>query len=169
MTGAERREQIRAKLSQAQSPISATTLAKQFAVSRQTIVGDISLLRAHGTAIAATLQGYQLEATNQPTTVLVCRHFPNEATKEMALIIEAGGVIKDVEVEHPLYGRLRGELEIREIGDINLFMGRLKQLQGHLLSELTDGVHSHTVAYQTPEQLAAIKKALRDAGYLYEN
>ncbi|WP_423797116.1 HTH domain-containing protein, partial [Mycobacterium tuberculosis] len=55
MTGAERREQIRAKLSQAQSPISATTLAKQFAVSRQTIVGDISLLRAHGTAIAATL------------------------------------------------------------------------------------------------------------------
>lgn len=169
MTGSERREQIRSKLSQTQVPISATTLAKQFNVSRQTIVGDISLLRAHGTAIVATLQGYELEKANQPTVVLVCRHFPNEATKEMDLIIRAGGVIKDVEVEHPLYGRLRGELEIRSVGDINLFMGRLKKLQGHLLSELTDGVHSHTVAYQTPEQLTAIKAALRDAGYLYEN
>nr|WP_244282778.1 3H domain-containing protein [Lactiplantibacillus paraplantarum] len=110
-----------------------------------------------------------MEKANQPTVVLVCRHFPNEATKEMDLIIRAGGVIKDVEVEHPLYGRLRGELEIRSVGDINLFMGRLKKLQGHLLSELTDGVHSHTVAYQTPEQLTAIKAALRGAGYLYEN
>ncbi|MDN6418715.1 MAG: HTH domain-containing protein, partial [Lactiplantibacillus plantarum] len=56
MTGSERREQIRSKLSQTQVPVSATTLAKQFNVSRQTIVGDISLLRAHGTAIVATLQ-----------------------------------------------------------------------------------------------------------------
>ncbi|APP12031.1 transcription repressor NadR [Lactiplantibacillus plantarum subsp. plantarum] len=169
MTGSERREQIRSKLSQTQIPVSATTLAKQFNVSRQTIVGDISLLRAHGTAIVATLQGYELEKADQPTAVLVCRHFPNEAMQEMALIIHAGGIIKDVEVEHPLYGRLRGELEIRSVGDVNLFMGRLKKLQGHLLSELTDGVHSHTVAYQTPEQLTAIKVALRDAGYLYEN
>ena len=60
MTGSERREQIRSKLSQTQVPVSATTLAKQFNVSRQTIVGDISLLRAHGTAIVATLQGYEL-------------------------------------------------------------------------------------------------------------
>lgn len=169
MTGSERRAQIRAQLSTQQNPISATQFAKQFKVSRQTIVGDISLLRAHGVAIIATLHGYELETADQPTAIMVCRHFPSDTGEEMQRIIQAGGSVKDVEIEHPLYGRLRGELEIRTLGDVNLFMGRLKQQHGHLLSELTDGVHTHTITYQTPAQLAAIQQTLRDAGYLYEN
>ncbi|WP_318765496.1 3H domain-containing protein [Lactiplantibacillus carotarum] len=87
----------------------------------------------------------------------------------MQRIVAAGGVIKDVAVEHPLYGRLRGELEISSSGDVNLFIGRLKQRGGHLLSELTDGVHTHTIGYQTADQLAQIRQSLRAAGYLYEN
>lgn len=169
MTGSERRDQIRALLSTNQQAISATTLAKRFTVSRQTIVGDISLMRANGLSIIATLHGYELEQTDQPTAIVVCRHFPDETADEMKLIVQAGGIIKDVEVEHPLYGRLRGELEIRTLGDINLFMGRLKKQQGHLLSELTDGVHTHTIAYQNPEQLRTIRQSLRNRGYLYEN
>jgi len=169
MTGSERRDQIRALLSTTKDAISATTLAKKFTVSRQTIVGDISLLRANGLSIISTLHGYELEQGNQPTAIVVCRHFPDEAEDEMKKIIQAGGVIKDVEIEHPLYGRLRGELEIRTVGDINLFMGRLKKQQGHLLSELTDGIHTHTISYQNSEQLQEIRQALRDAGYLYEN
>jgi len=169
MTGSERRDQIRALLSANEQAISASVLAKKFTVSRQTIVGDISLMRANGLSIVATLHGYELEQTDQPTAIVVCRHFPNDAVDEMSRIVQAGGIIKDVEVEHPLYGRLRGELEIRTIGDINLFMGRLKKQQGHLLSELTDGVHTHTIAYQNSAQLKVIRKSLKDAGYLYEN
>jgi len=169
MTGSERRDQIRALLSSSEVAISATTLAKKFTVSRQTIVGDISLLRANGLSIIATLHGYELDQGNQQTAIVVCRHFPNEAEDEMKKIIDAGGIIKDVEIEHPLYGRLRGELEIRSIGDINLFIGRLRKQQGHLLSELTDGIHTHTIAYQSPEQLQKIRQALRSSGYLYEN
>jgi len=169
MTGSERRDQIRATLSSSALAVSATTLAQQLGVSRQTVVGDISLLRANGLKIIATLHGYELEDEVQPTAILVCRHFPNEAADEMTRIVQAGGVIKDVTVEHPLYGRLRGELELRTLGDINLFMGRLQKQQGHLLSELTDGIHTHTVGYQTPEQLVAIQTTLRAGGYLYEN
>jgi len=169
MTGSERRDQIRALLSTNEQAISATTLAKKFTVSRQTIVGDISLMRANGLSIIATLHGYELEQTGQPTAIVVCRHSFNDAADEMNRIVQNGGIIKDVEVEHPLYGRLRGELEIKTVGDINLFMGRLKKQRGHLLSELTDGVHTHTVAYHNLEQLKAIRQSLKDAGYLYEN
>jgi len=169
MTGSERRDQIRSLLSSNEAAITATALAKKFNVSRQTIVGDISLLRANGTKIIATIQGYELERGNQLTAIIVCRHFPNEVADEMQKIVQAGGIIKDVEIEHPLYGRIRGELEIRTLGDINLFMGRLKKQQGHLLSELTDGIHTHTIAYQTVEQLQQIRQTLRKSGYLYEN
>ncbi|MFB9770429.1 transcription repressor NadR [Lactiplantibacillus modestisalitolerans] len=169
MTGSERRDQIRALLSTSDRAISATILAHKFGVSRQTIVGDISLLRARGLTVVATLHGYELEANDQPSAIIVCRHFPSDAAEEMQRVIQAGGAIKDVEIEHPLYGQLRGSLEVRTAADVNLFMGRLKHQQGHLLSELTDGVHTHTVTYQTPDQLAAIKQTLRDAGYLYEN
>ena len=169
MTGSERRDQIQAALSTSSTALSATTLAEKFGVSRQTVVGDISLLRANGLKVVATLRGYQLEATDQPTALLVCRHFADQAADEMQRIVAAGGVIKDVAVEHPLYGRLRGELEISSSGDVNLFIGRLKQRRGHLLSKLNDWVHTHTIGYQTADQLAQVRQSIRAAGYLYEN
>ncbi|WP_318765495.1 HTH domain-containing protein [Lactiplantibacillus carotarum] len=57
MTGSERRDQIQAALSTSSTALSATTLAEQFGVSRQTVVGDISLLRANGLKVVATLRG----------------------------------------------------------------------------------------------------------------
>lgn len=95
MTGSERRDQIRALLSTQSVAVSATTLAAKFNVSRQTIVGDISLLRASGLAIIATLHGYELEVGTQPTAIVVCRHFPSDAAEEMRRIVQAGGAIKD--------------------------------------------------------------------------
>lgn len=169
MTGSERRTQIEATLSTATAPVSASTLARQLGVSRQTVVGDISLLRANGLTVIATLRGYQLETATQPTVLVVCRHRPEQAADELTRIINAGGVVKDVAVEHPLYGRLTGQLELQTVGDVNLFMGRLREQHGRLLSELTGGVHTHTIGYQTAQQLAAIRATLRAAGYLYEN
>ncbi|NLC83886.1 MAG: HTH domain-containing protein, partial [Ruminococcaceae bacterium] len=58
MTAAERREEIATLLIGAAEPISAGTLAVQFSVSRQVIVGDIALLRAAGIDIQATPRGY---------------------------------------------------------------------------------------------------------------
>lgn len=169
MTSAERRTQIQSVLSTSQVPISASELARRFKVSRQTIVGDVSLLRAGGEAIVATVRGYEYQHRAVHEAVLVCRHFPSDSADEMRRIIAAGGVIEDVVVDHPLYGQLRANLQVRDLADVNLFAAKMKQQNAHLLSELTDGVHTHTVAYDTPEQLAAIQATLRDAGYLYED
>lgn len=169
MTNAERRSLIQSVLSTSQVPVSANKLAKRFHVSRQTIVGDVSLLRAAGEAIVATVRGYEYQYNAVHEVVLVCRHSPIESAEEMRRIIEAGGVVEDVVVDHPLYGQIRANLQVRDKADVNLFMAKLKQQNAHLLSELTDGVHTHTVAYDTPEQLAAIQASLKEAGYLYDD
>ena len=66
MTSSQRREQIKQVLSQAAGPISASTLAARFQVSRQIIVGDIALLRAADVDISATPRGYILQGKPAP-------------------------------------------------------------------------------------------------------
>ncbi|KRK70524.1 hypothetical protein FD02_GL000595 [Lacticaseibacillus nasuensis JCM 17158] len=149
-------------------PITATEFAKQFNVSRQTVVGDVALLRALGEDIIATPRGYEYRQAVRHQAVIVCRHTPEETEDELLRIVGAGGTVLDVLIDHPLYGQLRGELQIRTAVDVHLFVSKWRGHAGHLLSELTNGVHLHTVAYDEPEQLAAIKATLRDAGYLYE-
>ena len=61
MTGSERRQELLQLLSGTQTPISGTSLAKHFTVSRQVIVQDIALLRAEDKKILSTYRGYVLE------------------------------------------------------------------------------------------------------------
>lgn len=168
LTSAERQSQIKMALADAPEPITASAFAKRFGVSRQTVVGDVALLRAQGTGLIATPRGYQFEDKTAQTAVIVCKHTPEEAVNEMRIIVENGGTIIDVLVDHPLYGQLRGQLAIATDTEINLFHSKMLQHEGHMLSELTAGVHLHTIGYEKPEQLRAIKAQLRDAGYLFE-
>ncbi|WP_241559448.1 transcription repressor NadR [Lacticaseibacillus hulanensis] len=163
-----RQTQIKAELLSATAPISASALAKKYNVSRQTIVGDVALMRALGEQIVATPRGYEYERASSNEALLVCKHLPVDAADEMRRIVHNGGVVKDVIVDHPLYGQLRGALLIRSDADINMFTAKMRQNKGHMLSELTAGVHMHTVAYEKPEQLKAIKDALRQGGFLVE-
>ena len=57
MDAQKRRQAIAQQLEQARGPVSASALAKEFAVSRQIIVGDVALLRASGMEISATPRG----------------------------------------------------------------------------------------------------------------
>ena len=170
LSGNERKVQIRAALSTSQKPISASAFAKKFGVSRQTVVGDIALMRALGAKIIATPRGYEYqEEPNQAhQAVIVCRHEPDEIEQELTLIINNGGTVVDVSVDHPLYGQLRGQLAIRTHSDIQNFLQQLRHFEGHPLAVLTNGVHLHTITYQTDEQLKNIKNALRVVGILYE-
>lgn len=168
ITSAERQAQLRMALQDGAAPISATAFGKRFGVSRQTIVGDVALMRARGEQIVATPRGYMYTTEDAHTAIIVCRHTPQQAGDELARVIDNGGAVLDVMVDHPLYGQLRGELQIHTQTDINLFLARMQEGHGKMLSELTGGVHLHTIAYDTPAQLTAIKQALRESGYLYE-
>ena len=114
MNAAERRTQITQLLSEADKPVSATVLAAHCGVSRQIIVGDIALLRAGGLAILATPRGYILEnASAVPAHAerrVVCCHEENRLLEELYTVVDLGGALIDVTVEHSVYGEIRAPL-----------------------------------------------------------
>ena len=168
MDGATRRIRILKELSQAEKTISATKLANKFAVSRQIIVGDIALLRASGEEIIATSRGYRLQVPKTDgleVKIAVC-HGPNQVKEELTTILENGGEIVDVIVEHELYGEITGRLCIKTADDLEDFMEKYQQSNSSLLSNLTGGIHLHTIRCQDQQALDAIQQALKEKGIL---
>ena len=169
--GETRRKQIMQTLANTEKPVSASKFAKTFGVSRQIIVGDIALLRAAGKSIVATVRGYILETEETNTghiSKIAVQHGKDQTEEELRLIVENGGEIIDVIVEHPLYGELTGTLHIKTPQDIDSFMRRYQKSNASLLSELTGGIHLHTIRYPEKYMLKTIKQKLAEAGILYE-
>lgn len=167
MTKINRKTQIKEQLLSTKTPIKATEFADQFKVSRQTIVGDVALLRAKGEQIISTSRGYEYEHNRKFEEIVVCRHFPDQAETEMKLIVQAGVTIKDVMVDHPLYGQLVGQIRVKNDDDVEQFMQHMRKSRGHLLSELTDGIHSHTLSADNQVDLKQAKQRLEETGILY--
>ena len=108
-----RREKIAARLEQADGPVSATALAKEFSVSRQIIVGDVALLRAAGLDIAATPRGYVLPAgVGGMRFTVASSHSSEQMEEELNAIVDQGGTVLDVIVEHPIYGQITAPLRL---------------------------------------------------------
>ena len=97
-----RRQAVAQALEEAVGPVSAAALAERFSVSRQIIVGDVALLRAGGTDILATPRGYLLGGRGGGVErTVACVHAPEEMERELNAIVDAGGEVVDVIVEHP--------------------------------------------------------------------
>lgn len=169
ISGAERREAIIQILNQADGPVSATVLAGQFQVSRQIVVGDIALLRAGGEDISATPRGYRINRRQTGVTHLVaCSHAPEDMERELTAIVDAGGEVADVVVEHPVYGQLTGMLGVRSRYDVAQFIHKVRAHEAHPLSALTDGVHLHTVRCPDEATFQRVVEALRREGFLFQ-
>lgn len=170
MDAQQRRNEILQVIEKGDKPISATVLAKQFQVSRQIVVGDVALLRAKGYAIVATPRGYILEENKQSEgierTIAVC-HKEDGLAEEIYTIVDLGGALIDVIVEHPLYGQLCGKLHIFSRYDADQFFDSLSRNEAKPLSQLTNGLHLHTIRCRDEEAFARIMKALEEKGFLY--
>ena len=171
MTGIERRQEILRVLEEANVAVNAAALAERCDVTRQIIVADIALLRAAGYAIRSEHRGYIMErsSANGVTQQLVCRHDKAGMQDEFYAIVDNGGKILDVQVEHSIYGLLKGQLSIASRFDADEFMRRATEANTTMLSDLTDGVHIHTS--QTPNEtvMERIRASLRAKGILVEN
>ncbi len=173
VVGEERRAQIYTLLMASKHALSATSLAEKFGVSRQIIVGDIALLRASGKEIMATSRGYRLNNDVQTEKYferkIVCQHTQEQTKQELQLIVDLGGEILDVTVEHPLYGEISGGLHIKTDSDIQNFMKTYINTKASLLLTLTNGIHLHTIRCKDLEVFEQIKKELLAASILYHN
>lgn len=173
MAQEKRRKKIIAILTEAQEPVTGSSLSSELGVTRQIIVGDMAVLRASGEDIVATPQGYILykgpKAGGYRSTIAV-RHGEQEKimADELNLIVDLGGVVENVTVEHPLYGELTANLQIVSRSDVEQFVEKMRQLKAEPLSILTDGYHLHSIVAPSAEAMGAIREKLRTAGYLAE-
>ncbi|ADL12604.1 transcription repressor NadR [Acetohalobium arabaticum] len=170
MSAEERREEILNLLLTKEKPITGSDLAERFDVSRQAIVQDVALLRAKGEEILATSQGYVVPQQNSKMVVrtIACKHNGDEIRGELETVIKYGGRVKDVIVEHPIYGELKGFLMVQSKEDLNTFMKKYKQDSVKPLLTLTEGVHLHTIEALNEEVLNLIEEKLEEKGYLLE-
>ncbi len=170
MTGEERRIRIRQMLLQAEAPMTGTALAKELGVSRQIIVQDIALMRAESTMVLSTNKGYLLRPdhvrSSQPKRVFFVRHETERVMEEFLTVIDLGGRILDVAVEHELYGPIRADLLIENEDDARDFVERLAACRDNPLKVLTDDCHFHTVAAPSEKLLDLIEEELRSRGFL---
>lgn len=167
MLAEERREAVAKTLREAEGPVSAGALASKFAVSRQIIVGDIALLRASGEEITATPRGYVMAspATGILRTV-ACSHTSAQLEKELQIMVDMGCTVLDVIVDHPVYGEIRGNLQLSSRYDIEKFMGRCNGAKAHPLSGLTGGIHLHTLSCPSEEAYRQVCDRLDELGIL---
>ncbi len=170
MDAMQRRQQVRQVIGEAEQPVSASALAKRLGVSRQVIVGDVALLRAEGCDIISTARGYlcpKAENTNCYLAKLACFHDKQQTRDELYTVVDVGGSVLDVIVEHPIYGELSARLELHCRRDVDLFLERLSGGGARLLSDLTDGLHLHTISCPDAETFSTIQGALQMQGLLY--
>lgn len=170
MTGEERRMKILSKLQETDAPLSGTALAKAFHVSRQIIVQDIALMRAEDYGILSTNKGYLLRSkkqeNTQPMRVFFVKHETQQVLDEFLTIIDLGGKILNVAVEHEIYGQICVDLLIETKADAEDFHHKLLTCRDNPLKVLTDDCHYHTVAAPSERLLDLIEEDLRRKGYL---
>jgi len=171
MDATMRREKILDVINKNNTPVSASALAKELSVSRQVIVGDIALLRAHGHEIIATARGYMIPSfreSNPYTGKMACCHNAEQTKDELYTIVDLGATVVNVIVGHELYGEITGQLNIKTREDAEDFIKRIESSEAKLLSALTMGVHIHTIACRDKVHFEQVYHALDNAGFLVE-
>lgn len=170
MDAATRRGAVTQALQSAQAPRSATALAQEFGVSRQVIVGDIALLRAGGLAVSATPRGYVLDDETAPgiKKVVACTHGAQEMEQELQIMVDNGCTVEDVVVEHPTYGQLTGPLGLSNRYEVSEFIRTVEKFGVKPLSDLTGGVHLHTIRCPDEAAYRRVMQALAEAGMLFQ-
>lgn len=168
MKGEERRKYILNALD-AETPVSAGALAAHCGVSRQVIVQDVAILRSGGAKILSTPRGYVLAAGGEVCSrVFKVRHEDERTEEELNLIVDKGGYVKNVFVNHRVYGRIEVDLNVGSHVQTAEYIRSISEGKSGLLKNVTSGYHYHTVTAASEAVLDEIESALRERGFLIE-
>lgn len=168
MDGIKRRKEIIKDLINSEEPIKGSILAKKYSVSRQVIVQDIALLRAQGSSILSTSEGYMMYTIKENTIkrVLPIKHSIEEIEDELMTIVDLGGNILNVIVSHSVYGEISIDMMLNSRKNVQDFMDKINKKDFVPLMKLTKGVHYHTIEADREDILNEIEEELRKKGYL---
>ena len=166
MTGSKRREEIINQIKSSTSPISGKTLAQLYDVSRQVIVQDIALLRTAGYDIISTNRGYLLNAPHTISRTFKVSHTDDQTEDELCSIVDLGGTVVNVMVNHRVYGHMEAPLDISSRLKVKEFIDDIKSGKSSPLKNITSNYHYHTVEADSEHTLDLIQQALDKKGYL---
>ena len=171
MNSEQRRRKIIEKLKHSKEPLSGGNLADYFNVSRQVIVQDIALIRAQGNEIIATARGYLFPKTREQGIVktIAVIHSPEKMSDELLTIVELGGRIIDITVEHPIYGEITASLMLETKEDVENFYADFQKKNAEPLAIVTNGVHLHTIEVPSEKIYEIIIDALKEKDLLLES
>ncbi|MFI3213137.1 MAG: transcription repressor NadR [Eubacteriales bacterium] len=168
--GDKRREKLISILKESNVPISGTMLAELLGVSRQVIVQDIALLRAENKNILSTNKGYLLfqpdQVGNVARKVFQVKHSTDEVLEELFCIVDLGGKLLNISVEHEIYGLIEVSLMISNRKDAREFVEKLTLCGDKPLKELTGDMHYHTIEADDMDTLTDIEEELENKGFL---
>ena len=167
----QRKQQLLELLKESPSALNGQSLADHFHVTRQIIVQDIALLRADGAPILSTNRGYLYKDHEESNTVhqlFKIQHRAQDMEAELLAIVDNGGRVQNILIEHPVYGEIQTYLKLTCRRDVQHFLQQVKESQFRPLSELTDGVHYHLIQADSQQDLDYVEAALRDLGFLLE-
>ena len=166
MTGTERRTKIVELIQNSEKPLSGTALAKQCDVSRQVIVQDIALIRASGYDIISTNRGYIIQEPLVRERIFKVNHTDEQLEEELYSIIDLGGTVVNVMVNHRVYGHMEAELRINSRRKVEAFMEDIRSGKSSPLKNITSNYHYHKVAADSEETLDLIEEALRQKHFI---
>ena len=163
MNGEERRNKIIDYIEHSPVPVSGTALANHFSVSRQ----DIALLRASGNDILSTNRGYVIAPKPKVfTRTFKVSHSDDQTADELSLIVDLGGKVLNVFVDHNVYGRFEAKLDITSRRDVARFIKDVESGNSSLLKNVTCNEHFHTIEAPSEEILDEIEQSLKQNGYI---
>ena len=170
MSSNERREKLLQILKKSDKPVKGSELSAELQVSRQVVVKDIALLRASGLEIIATSNGYIVLDSVKNEFKIKCKthNYYDELYDELQTIIDLGGKVKDVIVEHPTYGVLKADLNVATNRDLRNFMQKAATNEFKQLSVLSPDYHIHTIEVDNDEIFEEIQKELKLKNILFE-
>ena len=139
-------------------------------MSRQVIVQDIALLRATNRNILSTNKGYVLydpeHGQNLCRRIFAVNHTDAQMQEELYLMVDCGGYVCDVIVEHEIYGQLSADLILKNRRDVDEFIRKMGETADLPLKVLTGNSHLHTVEADSEKILDAIETRLAEKGFL---
>jgi len=82
-------------------------------------------------------------------------------------MVDLDAVVLNIIVEHEVYGEITGSLNITVRDDVDIFIDKIDTSEVKLLSELTMGVHLHTIACRDKAHFDEVCRVLEYSGFLF--
>ena len=116
----------------------------------------------------STNRGYII---NEPVTVsrvFKVKHTDEQVEEELNSIVDLGGCVRNVMVNHRVYGHMEAELNITSRRKVSDFIRDLKSGKSSPLKNITSGYHYHTIEADSEETLDMIGEMLEEKGFLVD-